>query len=128
MKPSSLITLKAILLSASFDALSKRIEIRCLENLSLAVLQVDEVLPQSPISSLQARITGCLVSANRFSNSALPPLSPFNAFESSISSPETIDEILSAEISRRPPDKWSTSSSKIRVRGGFCPGVMNNEP
>ena len=128
MNPSSLITRKAILLRASFDALSKRIGIMCLENLSRAVLQVDEVLPQSPISSLHAKITGCLVSASRFSNSALPPLSPFNAFESSTSSPETIDEIRSAEISRKPPDKWSTSSNNINVRGGFIPGVMNKEP
>ncbi len=101
---------------------------RCFENLSRAVLHVDEVLPHNPISSLQAKITGCLVSASKFNSSALPPLSPFKAFESSKSSPETIDDILSAEISRRPPDKWSTSSNKINVRGGLVPGVMKSEP
>ena len=128
MNPSSLITRSAIRRSASFDALSNLIVTKCLENRSLAVRQVDDDLPQSPISSLQARMTGWRVSANRLSNSALPPLSPLSAFESSMSSPETIEEILSADTSRNPPDKWSTSSSNIKVLGGFCPGVINNEP
>ena len=105
VNPSSLITRNAIRLSASFDALSNLIVTKCLEKRSLAVLQDDEVLPHKPISSLQAKITGCRVFDNRFNNSALPPLSPFSALESSISSPETIDEILSAETSLRPPER-----------------------
>ena len=79
--------------------------IKFLEKRSLAVLQVDDVRPHSPISSLHARMTGCLVNESKFSNSALPPLSPFRDLDGSSSPPDIIDVILSLDTALKPPDK-----------------------
>ena len=124
---SAFSTRLAMFRSASLLARSKLIVTSNRWNLSRVERQLDD-LPHRPITSLQANMTGCLVSASNFNNSALPPVSPFNCTLSELSRFTFIASlILDSLTERNPPVKWSTSSIRMSVFLSFSSGLKNNE-
>ena len=97
---SDLRTFRAIFCRADLLTRLNLITSRKRENRSLVDLQ-EAFLPHRPISSLHARITGCLVIFKRCNNSALPPESPLSRL--ALSSPVISSFTLASEIARRPP-------------------------
>ena len=119
--PSSRSTRRAMRRSASSLARTKLILRRWRVNRSL-VLRHEEFRPHNPISSLQARITGCLVWSRSRSSSAFPPESPERVAPGRSSSPDMARSMRSWLTCRNPPERWSTSSKRMSVLEGGADG------
>ena len=117
-------TRRAMRRSASSDTLSNVMVFKWRLNLSFVLRHVDDERPQRPMTSLQARITGCFVDSRSLNNSAFPPESPESDTDSSSSIPFLIRSSLTA---RSPPPMWSTSSNKMSVRWWGLVGSWKRE-
>ena len=114
--PSATRTRFAILFNALSETRLNSIISASLENRSLVARHCPP-LPHNLIGSLQVKRTGCLVLLSNLRSSALPPLSPLSRF---FTSSESIPALRVASIRcslacRKVPERWSTSSSNIRV-------------